>query len=114
MKASRINVSLKVKLKERLKVFTSSSHNETGISQSPQQTGRYFDPFIASLAQHFKTGILIDDAVVNGVLSSTKTGSEMSKKLVQRKLIEVDGRASIFERKITCNYERSASFWCSD
>ena len=111
MKTSHIIANLRVKLKERLKVFTKSSHNETSkgarkkhdvmTQRLVSKLDSYFDPFLAGPARHFKTGIQIDQAVINGLLSSTQLGNGMFQEFVETRLKEVDDRISIFER--VCN-----------
>ena len=111
MKTSHIIANLRVKLKERLRVFTKSSHKETGkgarkkhdvMTQSLISTlDSYFDPFLAGPARHFKTGIQIDQAVISGLLSSTQLGNGMFQEFVEKRLKEADDRISMFER--VCN-----------
>ena len=106
MKTSHIIANLRVILKERLRVFTKSSHKETSkgarmIQSLISKLDSYFDPFLAGPARHFKTGIQIDQAVISGLLSSTQLGNGMFQEFVEKRLKEVDDRVSIFER--VCN-----------
>ncbi len=111
MKTSHIVANLRVKLKERLKVFTKSSHKETSIGARKKHEAMiqslvsklndFFDPFLAGPARNFKTGIQIDQAVIMDLLSSTQLGNQMFKEFVQKRLGENADRVSIFER--VCN-----------
>lgn len=56
------------------------------------------DPFAEGLTRHFKTGVVIDEDVVKGLLSSSATGEALYKGFVDQKLIEtVKNREGIFQ-----------------
>eukprot|EP00795_Rhopilema_esculentum_P006387 gene6387-11826_t len=111
MKTSHFIANLRMKLKERLRVFTTSSHKETSVGARKKheimiqslinKLDSYFDPFLASPARHFKTGCQIDEAVKTGLLLSTQMVNEIFKEFFQKRLKNANDRASIFER--VCN-----------
>eukprot|EP00794_Sanderia_malayensis_P016352 gene16352-17996_t len=80
LKTSHIIADLRGKLKERLNVLSNSSHKETTkgakkkheemINSLVGQLDNYFDPFLVGAARNFKTGMEIDPATVDGLLSS--------------------------------------------
>eukprot|EP00795_Rhopilema_esculentum_P008010 gene8010-13918_t len=111
MKTSHFIANLRMKLKERLRVFTTSSHKETSVGARKKheimiqslinKLDSYFDHFLAGPARHFKTGCQIDEAVITGLLLSTQMGNEMFKEFFQKRLKDANDRVSIFER--VCN-----------
>ena len=85
-------------LKEKLHVLTSSSHKETtpgsrkehenAIQRMVQQMESYLDPFAEGPARHFKTGVMMDEDVVKGLLNSPVTGEALYKEFVDKRIKE--------------------------
>ena len=107
IKTSHIMAKLRASLKERLDILTSSTHKETNIGARRQhdnmvrglviQLDNYFNPFLIGSAHHMKTGVEIDHSIVNGILSSTKSGEKQFKDFVNLRLkVTGDERINFF------------------
>ena len=57
---------------------------ETMIHSLVNQPAKYFDPFLDSSAQNFKTGAEIHPTVIERLLSSTQKDTEMFKILLRK------------------------------
>ncbi len=122
VKTSHFMANVRVKLKDRLNVFTPSVHKETtvgGIKRHETmieslvlQLDKYFDPFLEGPARHLKTGAEIEPSVVEGLLNSSGVGEEMYAKFVDERLKEnrISIFASIKNLRIKTGMERAKSY----
>ena len=87
---------LRAALKKKLKILTSSNHKETTSSgkrthekmivRMLDQLKRYLNPFDEQAVRNFKTGEVISEKVINGLLGCSALGEELFQKFIQERL----------------------------
>ena len=86
IKTNHLMAKIRRKVKDRLKILTTSVHKELSPGARRQhdqvvinltnKVNTYFDPFLDGPARHFKTGREIDPSILNGLLTSDAIGEK--------------------------------------
>ena len=95
-KTSHIMAKLRSGIKKRLHILTSSTHKETSlgarqkheviIQRRVKQLDDLLDPFAPGSAWHLKTGVIIDDEIINGLLNSTDIGEVLFENFIEQQI----------------------------
>ena len=92
----------------KLSLVTASVHKEItrgarnqhdkAMKDLTNQLNEYFDPFLDGPARHFKSGVEIEQVVMEGLLSSDEIGEKCFKDFVERRIkAKEEEKISIFE-----------------
>ena len=97
---------LRAALRRKLNVLTSSKHKETTssgkrihentITQMVRQLRRYLNPFDDGPVRNFKTGAIIDDKIVHGLLNSTELGEKLLQEFIKNRLLPSENQQVSF------------------
>ena len=96
IKTSHLMAKVRKALRDKFSIMTTSTHNETTqrakkehekiVEALVDQMSKYMDPFAAGVARHFKTGEVINEEVVKGLLQSSRIGETLLLKFVEERL----------------------------
>ena len=91
-------------MKKKWRVLTSSKHKETSgkllheltIVSMVQQLERQLNPFDEQPARDFKTGEVIEENIIKGLLSSSILRENLLLKFINKRLLPSKGRVYFF------------------
>ena len=93
IKTNHVIAAIRKKLKEKLSYVTSSAHKEVSpgwrskhdniVRDLTNQLQDFFDPFLEAPAQHFKSGVQIEESIVDGLLKCQTIGECFLKGLIK-------------------------------
>ena len=96
IKTSHLMAKVRVTIKNKLHMLTSTTHKETtvGARRKHEETvkglvehlKKLLDPYQPGEARHIITGALIEQAVVQGLLTSTELGERMLSTFVEQRM----------------------------
>ena len=86
IKTSHLMAAIRRKVEEKLSYITSRAHKEVSagsrmkhdytIRDLTNQLEQFFDPFVDGPARHFKSGLQINEDIINGILKSQADGED--------------------------------------
>lgn len=84
------------KVEEKLSYVTSSSHVEVSsgsikrhdnmVRDLTNQHEEFFDPFVDEPVRHFKSGLQIDEGIINGLLKSQSDGEKYLAEFIKQRI----------------------------
>ena len=106
VKNTHLLVKLKAAMKKKLKVLTLSKHKETTLSGKRlheltivlmvQQLERYLNLFDEQPARNFKTGKVIEENIIKGVLNFSILGENLILEFINKRLLRSEERVDFF------------------
>ena len=106
MKNTHLLAKLKAAMKKKLKVLTLSKHKETTLSGKRlheltivlmvQQLERYLNLFDEQPARNFKTGKVIEENIIKGVLNFSILGENLILEFINKRLLRSEERVDFF------------------
>ncbi len=102
---SQIMAKIREKFKEKMEMLSQQKHRETTkgarirheatIKKLAEKMHEYTNPIHDGTARHLKTGIEIDDKLVQDIIRSTDVGETGMKQVIEYRLVE-SGEVSFF------------------
>ena len=106
VKNTHLLAKLKAAMKKKLKVLTLSKHKETTLSGKRlheltivlmvQQLERYLNLFDEQPARNFKTGKVIEENIIKGVLNFSILGENLILEFINKRLLRSEERVDFF------------------
>ena len=106
VKNTHLLARLRAAMKKKLRVPTSSKHKETTLSgkrlheltivSMVQRLERYLNPFDEQPARNIKTGNIIGEKIINGLLNSSILGENLLLEFINKRLLPSEERINFF------------------